>query len=138
MKLEVIIVDDDEIVTYLQQSIVRECGLSSNPVCFTNGKTALDHLNSGITQTKNLLILLDINMPEVNGWEFLDAIGTLNKENKPAIIVYMVTSSINKNDKEKANQYDIIKGFIEKPLDIVTCKKIRKSLEDSGILNSPG
>jgi CheY-like chemotaxis protein len=71
------------------------------------------------------LIILDLNMPVMDGWEFLHAFVELNVEEE--ITIYMVTSSIDDNDRRKALQYEKISGFVIKP---ITSQMFQKLFED--------
>ncbi|MEL6133483.1 MAG: response regulator, partial [Bacteroidota bacterium] len=62
------------------------------------------------------LIFLDINMPSMTGWEFLDAYMQLSEEQKAKIVICMLTTSRSPIEQEKAAQYDIINAFMSKPL----------------------
>ncbi len=123
MSLEVIIVDDDKIIIYLHKIMLAKSGLSANPLAYLNGKELIYHLNHETMTDKRYLILLDINMPEMNGWEFLDAI--INKPFTDHIFVIMVTSSIDSIDKEKALTYRNVIEFFEKPIDIESCNRMK-------------
>lgn len=132
MKLEVIIIDDDEIITYMQKSLVEECGLASEPRTFADGKDALNFFKEQDPAGKAFLLLLDINMPEMSGWEFLDSIKTLSSYGMFDLYVIMVTSSVNSDDKRTALRYDEVIGFIEKPMDLAICAKIKEFPQISG------
>ena len=103
MDFKVVIVDDDSVVLFLHKVLIDRSILPSPVGSFKNGKEALEHISAdGIYETP-YLVLLDINMPVMNGWEFLDEIQ--NKDYKDNIYVAMVTSSINTNDIEHASKY---------------------------------
>ena len=70
------------------------------------------------------LILLDINMPIVNGWEFMDKYQSLSAEQKAKIVVVMLTTSLNPDDRSRAESIKDIKDFVSKPLDETTLKDI--------------
>lgn len=123
MSLKVLIVDDDEVVIFLQKMMVANSGLSPEPLSFKHGKAAIDYLNEEYKEEDKYLILLDINMPVMDGWEFLDAIQTMPFSN--AISVIMVTSSINSADRDKAKEYAQVIDYIEKPLNIDACNRIK-------------
>ncbi len=61
-------------------------------------------------------ILLDINMPELNGWQLLEKLQQMPLPVKECIAVFMLSSSIDPSDKQKAKEYPLISGYIEKPL----------------------
>jgi CheY-like chemotaxis protein len=109
------IVDDDPIYIFLAKKVISGVTDGYLPQVYENGKAALNTLFNIGTNERPDIILLDINMPIMDGWEFLD-----NCSNSPAIAdgvnIYMVSSSNNSIDAKHASEYDIIKGFISKPL----------------------
>lgn len=70
------------------------------------------------------LILLDINMPQMDGWQFLESLIELRPNFENETIIYVVTSSIANSDREKANSFDEISGFLSKPVSADCLKKI--------------
>lgn len=122
MSLQLLLVDDDQIVTFLHQRTVEKSGLASNPVCFADGQDTLDYLDEQASINSPYLILLDINMPVMDGWEFLEAIQ--DKPYADSLMVIMVTSSIDFSDKEKAFKYKQVLDFIVKPLTVDTCQRL--------------
>lgn len=124
--LKVLIIDDDEIVLLVERKMLERCGIAKESLSFSAGKPALQFLKDD-TQFENILILLDINMPVMNGWEFL---ANLEEQNlSKNIFVIMVTSSIDHYDKEKAEKFNRVISFIEKPITAENCGKI-KSLKE--------
>jgi CheY-like chemotaxis protein len=120
MKLETLIADDDDMVIFLHKIAVVESGLSDKPVIARNGSQALDYVLKHTDTT--FLVLLDINMPEMDGWEFLEAIQKLKN---PKILVVMVTSSVDNRDRKKAKSYTQVIEYIEKPLTVDSCSHIK-------------
>ncbi len=113
MKLNLLIVDDDKMVQALHSIISKKSGLTDSPINFADGQQAYDYIiqNNG---DDAYLILLDINMPIMNGWELLDA---LQKETlKNQIFVVMVSSSIDQHDLDKASNYEQVISYVSKPL----------------------
>jgi len=123
MSLKVLIVDDDKMIKLVHKMMVLKSGLCTEPLVFDEGKSALDFLIINHADFDNYLILLDINMPIMNGWEFLDAIQGQEFENKIQII--MVTSSVDTGDRNKAKEYSQILDFLEKPLKVDGCNHIK-------------
>lgn len=123
MSLKVLIVDDDDVVIFLHQTILDMCGLSSDPITAINGKEALEYITRNQNNNFQYLIFLDINMPVMNGWELLDEI----KRNlfSEEVFVVVVTSSIYPKDKEKSIKYRNVIDFLEKPLSIEDCERIK-------------
>ena len=122
--LKVLIIDDDDIVTLVQGKLLQNCGITKDPLKFKRASEAIDYLQTA-SEEHHYLLLLDINMPMMNGWEFLEEIEKMDvKEN---IFVYMVTSSIDYNDKEKAKNYSRILNFIEKPITSKNCDQLKET-----------
>ncbi|MFP5042014.1 response regulator [Parasediminibacterium sp. JCM 36343] len=122
MELQVLIVDDSDIVVFLHTEILALSGLSENPLSAINGQMALQMLSEN-KKNDPYLILLDINMPVMDGWGFLE--GLQNQPDLPPVYVVMVTSSIDMRDKQKATKYPHVIGFFEKPLSMEDCKNVR-------------
>lgn len=117
-KIDLLVIDDDDINIFIIKKIVEKTGYDINMVAKTNGQLAIDHLTSILEHNATFphLILIDINMPVLNGWEFLEAYDGLNV--KQRVDMYMLSSSVYENDIEKAKTYKKVKGFISKPLSI--------------------
>lgn len=121
MKLETLIVDDDEMVVFLHKIAVAESGLSTKPFVAFNGSQALNHILNNSKDDLAFLILLDINMPEMDGWEFLEGIQGLQK----TIFVVMVTSSVDSRDRKKSKNFKQVIDYVEKPLSVNSCLHIK-------------
>lgn len=115
---EIWIVDDDQLTIFIAKKMVLTAYPDVKVQSFLNGELALEALKSEVLPE---VILLDINMPVCNGWQFLDQIATF--ASLPDI--FMFTSSIDINDFDKARSYSYVKGFISKPL---TIDKLKKTL----------
>ena len=130
MSLKVLIVDDDDIVIFLHETLIDMSGLSSQPAIAINGKEALEYITkSQDDDDSKYLIFLDINMPVMNGWELLDEINTQLFSDR--VFVVMVTSSTDAKDKEKSMTYKNVIDFLEKPLSIEDCDRIKFSQQVS-------
>ena len=84
--------------------------------CYTNGQRAFDELSLALQQGASLpdLVILDLDMPLMDGWEFLDALAKLTLPHP--IKVFVLTSSIQDEDQERALSYKQVAGFFTKPL----------------------
>ncbi len=93
----------------------RKLGLDEKVRSFTNPELALDEIRFSEERDKRILVFLDINMPEMTGFEFLEF---MELENFPTTLeVVIVTASINPNDRQQALEYaQYVKGFITAPL----------------------
>lgn len=113
MEITVLLVDDDPVVLFLHQMLVKKSGCAPETLDFKDGRQALDFILHN-REKAPFLILLDINMPVMDGWEFLEAIQEVGS--KEDFFVAIVSSSINKNDIHKAGEYPQVIDYLEKPL----------------------
>lgn len=120
------IIDDDPIYQFLMNKIISFSKTQHAIIFFKNGKEALD--NFTLDPNKNLpdIILLDLEMPVMDGWDFLKAIDKLHTENTA---IYIVSSSISDEDKEKAKTFPKIRGYFSKPIDSDKILEITKYLK---------
>lgn len=102
--LDLLIVDDDDICMLLQRRVARASGLFNSIRSAANGKLALDILNQAKNGKDPLpdVIFLDLNMPVMNGFQFLDAFNNLNLKNKAKISIVILSSSPDEKDKADA------------------------------------
>lgn len=127
MGSQIVIVDDNLGILFLHELMVRESGMSEDIETFDGAEKGLDFLKGKLESGQELLVFLDINMPAMNGWEFLESLEKLDHNEN--VHVVMVTSSVNRADREKSGRYINVVDFIEKPLSIETCKKIMSHKE---------
>jgi CheY-like chemotaxis protein len=127
MKFEVLIVDDDPVVILLHEKMVTASGFHSKPICFSSGISALDYILTNKDPDKFYFILLDINMPEMSGWDFLDELTNHSASNQ--VIVAIVTSSTNESDKRRALNYKPVTEYIAKPLSIAILHQLKWNSE---------
>lgn len=120
---ELLIVEDDHIFTWMQSKLVKKSTLHSGPLTFTNGKEAIEYLDEHAANLPSMLVLLDINMPVLNGWQFLEELQT--KPYSSRVRVVMLTSSVETSDKEKSETYPQVIGYYEKPLSLEICAEIK-------------
>ena len=116
--LNFIIIDDSKLDCFIAEKIIRNTGKAGDIKAFTNAATALDHIKSATppaTDAKTT-VLLDIQMPVMNGFDFVEAFELLPEEVKEGYTVFMLSSSINENDLNRVKNYTSIKQFLNKPL----------------------
>ena len=114
------VVDDDVIYQTIINKLIKKAGVFSAHSSFINGKEAIDTLNSTIGENDFLqyIILLDINMPVMDGWEFMEEIKMIKSKISKKIIIYIVSSSIAIEDKNKSKTFADIIGYIPKPISV--------------------
>ena len=125
MSLSVIIIDDDPVSVFLHKVVVIKGELSVDPQTFFGGQEALDYLDARDHRQSEYLLLLDINMPVMNGWEFLDAIRS--KSYADQVYAVIVSSSIDASDHKKAEQYKQVIGYLEKPINVTMMQDLKSS-----------
>lgn len=112
------LIDDDEIFTYIIKKIIEESDIAEQITIFNNGRDAINYLNE-VAEEETLLpkvIFLDLNMPLLDGWGFLDEYIRLKPKMCKKINLYVITSSVSTYDHERSKQYSDITDFIVKPL----------------------
>ncbi|MFV5693100.1 response regulator [Flavobacterium sp. LT1R49] len=112
------VVDDDAIYQIIVNKIIQRSEMFSAISTFKNGKDAIDALQNSLEKNKSLpnIILLDINMPIMDGWEFMEEMQLLKSQISKQIIIYIVSSSIAIEDKNKSKTYPDILGYLSKPI----------------------
>ena len=112
------LVDDNMDDNFYHERIIRKNNAADTIVVKESGIEALEYLESTRDAVNILpgLIILDINMPGMNGWEFLDEFNKLDEELQSKMVVIMLTTSVNPADEAMAKTYDILADFKTKPL----------------------
>ena len=116
----VLLIDDDEITNFINENALRRLDVVEEIIVVQSGFEALEFLNevSEKQQGEPELIFLDINMPGMSGWEFLEEYEKLEQDQKGREIIVMLTTSLNPDDKEKAKNIPHINDFHAKPLSL--------------------
>jgi CheY-like chemotaxis protein len=126
----ILLIDDDEPTNFLNQMVLEELGITKHIKVAQNGEEALGYLKKTSTGDENFplpdLIFLDINMPAMNGWEFLQHYSGLPQNQKANVVIVMLTTSLNPDDRAKAHQISEVTGFETKPL---TADKLKALME---------
>jgi CheY-like chemotaxis protein len=111
------IIDDDPICVYTTKLMLESAGVFNQISIYTNGKEAFDGLKHSIGSADfPEYVLLDINMPIWDAWDFLDELSksdvTFNSN------IFVVSSSNDPEDEQRARSYSLVKGFLLKPIQI--------------------
>lgn len=124
-ELQIILIDNDETVLYLHRLFLEEKFNATQIVSFTDCEEALAYLKSNeFEQSQRFIILLDINMPMMDGWEWIDEINKTDVGKN--LHIFMVSSSINPTDFENIKKYPQVIGYLEKPIDEVFINKLNE------------
>ncbi len=114
MEKTLLFVEDDEATSYIYQYVLRKIEFKGDYKIINNGEDAISALlNSEFAPD---IIFLDINMPRINGFEFLDALKEKYPLKEKNSLVFMLTNSLNPDDEKRAMEYPEVKGFLSKPL----------------------
>ena len=114
----ILLIDDDEPTNFLNRLTLEQAGCTRDIRIAQSGQEALDYLRS-CGQDKPPrpdLIFLDINMPAMDGWEFLERYRSLPQERKADIVLIMLTTSLNPDDEVRTRSIPEVAGFENKPL----------------------
>lgn len=122
-----LIIDDDLVSILILKKMLSNVGFLENPIVFYNASEALDFLSKNNTSNDSYCIFLDINMPVMNGWEFLEKIQVNYKPDN--FRVYLLTSSTSEQEKSKSKDYHFIKRFISKPISKEILNEIKEEFK---------
>ena len=115
----ILLIDDDTVIDFLHKKLLIKAGIIDPIITLYNGKEAIDELlklNNQLNENDTILALLDINMPVLDGWGFLEELAEINSSLKFKLELFMVSSSSNPDDiiKSKGNPY--VTDYLNKPL----------------------
>lgn len=117
----ILLIDDDESSNYLHRILIQQANVAEEIDMMTRADKALEYLkNTNSDSPDNLpdLIFLDINMPAMNGWDFLNEYAALDLKNKENLKIIMLTASVNPSDILKARTNVYVAEMLHKPLSI--------------------
>jgi CheY-like chemotaxis protein len=126
IKPTVLIVDDDRVYRFAAVKIIAATGMAGTIIECNDGQEALNFIRKNIDKSTSLpdLIFLDINMPVMNGWDFLKAFTVIAHHVPKTIHIYVVTSSIDKTDVEHSKEFSVVTDYIVKPVTRETFGKL--------------
>lgn len=115
---KVFIIDDDPIHQRIAQIMIGKHEIFNESNSFTEAEQALEYLKNNTKNAEGLpdVILLDLNMPVVDGWDFLEAFDKFQADLVKKINIFIVTSSVDEKDRLRSQNFPFVKGFISKPL----------------------
>ncbi|MGQ7944818.1 response regulator [Flavobacterium sp. WC2509] len=112
-------IDDDPITLMLFKKVAQKASFAKEIICSSNGQEAITFINNLTNEdTKPQLLFLDLNMPIMGGWEFLDLFNNSNYYHSNNTKVIILTSTIDPDDITKAKSYDNVIEFLSKPITV--------------------
>ncbi|MCE6988980.1 response regulator [Dyadobacter sp. CY323] len=120
------VIDDDPVFTFLLKKMIEKEPVASDCFFFENGQDAIDYLTEYKDQETRLpeLILLDINMPILDGWQFIDEFAKLKSQLSRNITIFMISSSTDTDDYNRAMATGYVDDYIRKPIYAAELQKI--------------
>lgn len=123
------LIDDEEIDQKLYTRVLKRSGLVENVVSFTYADEAFEFLKANDDLVVDV-IFLDINMPRMNGFQFLEKVTTELKREFAHLVIVMLTTSLDPKDREMASKFDIVREFINKPLEVAHVVRAAEILDE--------
>lgn len=122
----VLLVEDDSITSMVCERMITMSQFGKKVVVCRNGREALDFLYTTHNKTCDVeFIFLDLNMPIYNGWDFLDELSREKDKFKSIPPIFILSSTVDPEDRKRAELYPLVKNFISKPLTIEALKNIQ-------------
>ena len=116
-KLNFIVIDDSKLDCFIAEKIIKNTGKSESIKSFLQAKDALQYISTAPTDDhSHTIILVDIQMPVMNGFEFVEAFEELPTNITTHYTIYVISSSINENDLNRVHNFASVKQFLNKPL----------------------
>src|SRR5262245_32413967 len=116
-KLHFIVIDDSKLDCFIAEKIIKNTGINESIQSFLQAKDALEFItNAPNDEQSHTIMLLDIQIPVMNGFEFVEAFETLPEDITRHYTIYIISSSINENDLKRVHTYKSVRQFLNKPL----------------------
>lgn len=128
--IQILIIDDDEINNFIAAKLIDKIPAKAKVNTCLNGLEGINYIKSKLSNQAEFpdIIFLDINMPIMNGWEFLEKYELIKKEVKKTVTINMLSSSVYNADINKADTYGTVKKFMSKPLTVDKIKDLYTTL----------
>ncbi|MDF7811638.1 response regulator [Hymenobacter sp. YC55] len=129
--MRTVLVDDDYISVFLTEKILKREGLSEGLCSFQSPEEALRHVQQSIPNEVPDVILLDLNMPVISGWDFLMALRPYEAQLVGRCFIYVLTSSLSPSDTDRVHEFPLVAGLIHKPLDDLQIQTIHAQVAEN-------
>ena len=124
----VLLVDDSRATNFMHRELIREADFAERVDVALDGEAALEFLRSGGDSEyfPPSVIFLDINMPKMDGFEFLEACKTLPESRRVSLVIVMLTTSLDPGDRTRAMATGMVRDFHNKPLSIAALEEMKR------------
>jgi CheY-like chemotaxis protein len=125
------IIDDDKIYQFMLHKIIDDNKLAERVVPFFDGEKAIQYLRDNYASIENIpdILFLDVNMPIMDGWQFMEEFASIKEKIKKKIVIFMLSSSLNPMDVEKASKISEVSKYLVKPIKLQEVKNIFNNLK---------
>lgn len=123
-------IDDDHINNFLTERVLDAAEFNTELHSFLSAEEAFKFISQDLTNNIPDIIFLDLNMPGMNGWQFLDALEPFKEDLLGKCRIYILTSSLDVSDSARSEEYELVCGFIHKPLTVEDVQVILSEIED--------
>jgi CheY-like chemotaxis protein len=112
------LVDDNTVDQFIMMTVLKKNPIFENIKRFDSGKSIIDHLNKCKSLIEDLpdVLFLDLSMPQFDGWDVLELLATIYDSLAKKINVYIISASINNQDRKRAFTYPFVRNFFSKPI----------------------
>ena len=121
---EILLIDDDPMTNFINKTVIKSEFPDYSLIIFENGMDAIEHIREN--PESSYLIFLDINMPVMDGWEFLEKISEDTSQYN--LVIHILSSSLDSVDKRKAEESHLVTSFLTKPLQKDVIKELKLGL----------
>jgi CheY-like chemotaxis protein len=119
----VVLIEDDQAMNYYHHRLFVKQNFADEVLSYHSAEEALDGIKC-LQQLERLYIFLDLNMPQMNGWQFIEELQKIKFDSNAQIKLFVLSSSVNPNDLMKAKQNSVVTDYLSKPLSIETITNI--------------
>jgi CheY-like chemotaxis protein len=129
--MDTLLIDDDTIGVFLTERLLKREGFSDDISSFASAQEALEYIRQATPEKLPSVIFLDLNMPIMDGWEFLCALRPQETELLGRCHIFILTSSLSHSDSDRIEEFPLVTGLIHKPLDRVQIEAVRYQINEA-------